>query len=77
MAAPVVAGAVAVMLQVNPALSPAAVKAILQATADPLEDYSRLAQGAGRLNLRAAVAVAARTEAAVRVPVPAEQAMQP
>jgi serine protease AprX len=65
MAASVAAGAVAVMLQANPELSPAAVKAILQATADPLEGYSRLAQGAGRLNLRAAVIVAASTDVAV------------
>lgn len=62
MAAPVVAGGVAVMLQANAALSPSAVKAILRATADPLEGYSRLAQGAGLLNLRTAVAVAARMD---------------
>jgi serine protease AprX len=62
MAAPVVAGGVAVMLQANGALSPSAVKAILRATADPLEGYSPLAQGAGLLNLRTAVAVAARMD---------------
>jgi serine protease AprX len=62
MAAPVVAGGVAVMMQANPALSPSAVKAILQATADPLDGYTRLAQGAGRLNLRDAVALAATAD---------------
>lgn len=59
MAAPVVAGAVAVMLQANPALSPATVKAVLRMTADPLDGASPRAQGAGLLNMRAAVALAA------------------
>lgn len=59
MAAPVVAGGVALMMQANPGLTPATVKAILQVTADPLEGYGPRAQGAGRLNLRAAVALAA------------------
>lgn len=63
MAAPVVAGAVAVMLQVNPSLSPAAVKAVLRTTADPLDGHSPLAQGAGLLNMQAAVALASRLPA--------------
>ena len=58
MAAPVVAGTVALMLQANPALTPAAVKAILQASAERHQDYSVLAQGAGFLNARAAVELA-------------------
>jgi serine protease AprX len=55
MAAPVVAGTVALMLQANPALTPGAVKALLQSSADPREGYGRFAQGAGFLNARAAV----------------------
>ena len=58
MAAPVVAGTVALMLQVNPSLTPAAVKAILQTSAEPHEAYSSMAQGAGFLNARAAVELA-------------------
>lgn len=57
MAAPVVSGVVARMLQANPGLTPNAVKAILQYTAtfDPSVDV--LAQGAGFLNAGGAVAL--------------------
>ena len=57
MAAPVVSGVVARMLQANPGLTPNAVKAILQYTAtfDPSVDV--LAQGAGFLNADGAVAL--------------------
>jgi serine protease AprX len=55
MAAPVVSATVALMLQANPALTPPAVKSILQASAEPHEGYSALAQGAGFLDARAAV----------------------
>jgi serine protease AprX len=55
MAAPVVAGAVALMLEANPALTPNAVKAILQYTAETREAYNHLTQGAGFLNARGAV----------------------
>jgi serine protease AprX len=58
MAAPVVAGTVALMLQANSTLTPKAVKAILQASAEPHEAYSRMAQGAGFLNARTAVEMA-------------------
>jgi serine protease AprX len=58
MAAPVVAGTVALMLEANPRLNPAAVKAILQRSAEPSAVYSPLAQGAGFLNARAAVELA-------------------
>jgi serine protease AprX len=58
MAAPVVTGTVALMLQANPALTPNEVKAILQYTAeaDPHSDF--LTQGAGFLNARGAVQLA-------------------
>jgi serine protease AprX len=55
MAAPVVSGAVALMLQANPRLTPNAVKAILQYTAETRAGYNHLAQGAGFLNARGAV----------------------
>jgi serine protease AprX len=58
MAAPVVAGAVALMIQTNPALTPNAVKAILQYTAEAREGYDHLTQGAGFLNARGAVELA-------------------
>jgi serine protease AprX len=58
MAAPVVAGTVALMLQANPALTPNAVKAILEYTAETKPGYNKLTQGAGFLNARGAVEVA-------------------
>jgi len=58
MAAPVVAGAVALMLEANPALTPNAVKAILQYTAQADANESVLAQGAGLLNARGALRLA-------------------
>ena len=55
MAAPIVAGTVALMLHANPLLTPEAVKAILQRTAENTGRYDPLTQGAGFLNARAAV----------------------
>ena len=52
MAAPVVSGTVALMLQANPALTPNAVKAILQFTAEISCGYDPLTEGAGFLNAR-------------------------
>jgi hypothetical protein len=60
MASPVVAGTVALMLQANPALTPAEVKAILQASAEKKSRYDATAQGAGFLDARAAVEMAQR-----------------
>jgi len=57
-AAPVVAGTVALMLQANPALTPNAVKAILEYTAQVYAGYDALTQGAGFLNARGAVGLA-------------------
>jgi serine protease AprX len=58
MAAPVVSGTIALMLEANPTLTPNAVKAILQYTAQvkPGEDF--LTQGAGFLNARGAIRLA-------------------
>ena len=57
-AAPSVAGTVALMLQANPGLTPPLVKAILQFTAEPLPNANLLQQGAGLLNVDGAVTVA-------------------
>jgi serine protease AprX len=58
MAAPVVTGTVALMMQANPALTPNLVKAILQYTAEHKPRYDDLTQGAGFLNARGAVQLA-------------------
>jgi serine protease AprX len=58
MAAPVVSGTIALMLQVNPSLTPNAVKAILQYTAQEYPGYNALVQGAGFLNTLGAVRLA-------------------
>jgi serine protease AprX len=58
MAAPVVTGAVALMLQANPALTPNQIKAILQYTAQVYPGYDRLTQGVGFLNAKGAVELA-------------------
>jgi subtilisin family serine protease len=58
MATPVVAGAVAVVLQSNPALTPNLVKAVLSLTAQPLAGFNHLEQGAGELNVEGAVRLA-------------------
>jgi hypothetical protein len=58
MAAPVVSGTIALMLQANPALTPNLIKAILQYTAQTYPGYSPLRQGAGFLNTLGAVQLA-------------------
>jgi len=55
MAAPVVAATAALMLEANPSLTPNAVKAILQFTAEARPHYDHHTQGAGFLNARGAV----------------------
>ena len=58
MAAPVVSGTVALMLEANPKLTPNAVKAILQYTAQARSGEDTLAQGAGLVNAEGAVRLA-------------------
>ena len=58
MAAPVVTGTIALMLQANPSLTPNAVKAILQYTAERRRGYDPLTQGTGFLNAQGAVQLA-------------------
>jgi serine protease AprX len=60
MAAPIVSGVVAQMLEANPSLAPARVKEILMATADPLNEAPAERQGAGAVNAGRAVAAALR-----------------
>jgi serine protease AprX len=58
MAAPVVSGTVALMVQANPSLTPNLAKAIIQYTAQVYSNYDALTQGAGFLNTRGAVDLA-------------------
>src|SRR5204862_1544600 len=57
--APQVAGAIALMLEANPNLTPAQVRDILQRTATPLPPYYMYEVGAGMLNAQASVLEAA------------------
>src|SRR5699024_1494835 len=58
MAAPVVTGTIALMLQANPALTPNLAKAIVQFTAEQRNGFDALTEGAGFLNARGAVELA-------------------
>ena len=58
MATPAVAGAAALLLQANPALTPNLVKTLLMYTAQQLPGANLLEQGAGELNVEGAVRVA-------------------
>lgn len=58
MAAPIVAGTAALMLQANPKLTPNMVKMILQYTAQPLANFNYFEQGAGLVNVEGAVRLA-------------------
>jgi len=57
--APQVTGAIALILEANPTLTPAQVKEVLQRTATPLPPYYAYETGAGMLNVHAAVLEAA------------------
>ena len=57
-AAPIVAGAAALLLQTNAGLTPALVKAILMYTTQPLAHFNRFEQGSGLLNIDGAVRLA-------------------
>jgi len=72
MAAPVVSGTIALMLQANPALTPNLVKAILQYTAESHDTYNALTQGAGFLNARGAVELAQSLSTGASLLPPAE-----
>lgn len=55
MSTPLVTGATAMMLQANPNLTPNLVKAVLMFTAQQLQGYNSLEQGAGLLNVEGAI----------------------
>ncbi|HYP52942.1 MAG TPA: S8 family serine peptidase [Pyrinomonadaceae bacterium] len=57
-AAPVVAGVAAQMLQMHPKLTPNLVKMVLMYTAQQVKGYNTLEQGAGLVNARAAIDLA-------------------
>jgi len=73
MAAPVVSGTIALMLQANPDLTPNAIKALLQYTAEGRPDYDPLTEGAGFLNTQGAVELARHLAAPSSVPYPSMQ----
>lgn len=56
-AAPIVAGAAALLYELNPNLTPNLVKAILMYSAQPLRGFNTLEQGAGLLNIDGAVRI--------------------
>ena len=58
MSTPVVSGAAALLLQLNPKLTPNMVKMLLEYTAQQMGGYDVLEQGAGELNVEGAVRVA-------------------
>jgi EAL domain-containing protein (putative c-di-GMP-specific phosphodiesterase class I) len=58
MATPLVSGAVSLILQANPKLTPNLVKMILMYTAQPLAGYNMFEQGAGQLNVEGAIRLA-------------------
>ncbi len=58
MAAPIVAGVVAQVLEANPHLSPDEVKQVLRQSATPLPGYGREAQGSGAVNPDRAIELA-------------------
>jgi len=70
MAAPVAAGAAALMLQANPKLTPNLVKALLMYTAQPLAGHNMLEQGAGLVNVEGAIRLArmVRTDLSASTP---------
>src|SRR5437762_2322343 len=58
MAAPIVTGTAALLLQANPTLTPSLVKAILMYTAQPLSGSNMFEQGAGEINVEGAMRLA-------------------
>jgi len=70
-AAPIVSGAVALMLEANPTLTPNLIKAVLQYTATQKPGVSPLKQGAGILDVSGAIALARSYASAASIARPA------
>jgi hypothetical protein len=77
MAAPIVSGVAAQMLQANPSLGPSQVKEILMMTADPLNDAPAERQGAGTVNAGRAVAAALRVSGGLLQGIPISPHVEP
>ena len=58
MSAPMVSGAVAMLLETNPKLTPGMVRMLLQYSAQPIAGANTFEQGAGQLNIDGAVRLA-------------------
>ncbi len=58
MSAPLVAGAAAMLLEINPNLTPGMIRMLLQYTAQPLTGVNTFEQGAGQLNIDGAMRLA-------------------
>jgi serine protease AprX len=72
MAAPVVTGTIALMLEANPDLTPNLVKAILHYTAEDRPFYDHFVEGAGALNARGAVQLAGELRHGPQAATPAD-----
>ena len=68
-ATPIAAGAAALMLQLNPKLTPNMVKAFMEYTAQKLNGFGVLEQGAGQLNIEGAMRLAHRMRPDLSSPV--------
>src|SRR6185369_11364335 len=75
MAAPIVSGSVALMLQTNAKLTPNMVKMILEYTAQKLAGFNTLEQGAGELNIEGAVRLTRAIKTNLPNPTPQGTAM--
>ena len=58
MSTPMASGAAALLFQMNPKMTPTTVKMLLEYSAQPLNGYNMLEQGAGQLNIEGAVKIA-------------------
>jgi subtilisin family serine protease len=68
-ATPITAGAAALMLQLNPKLTPNMVKAFMEYTAQKLDGFGVLDQGAGEVNIEGAMRLAQLTRQDLASPV--------
>src|SRR6185295_2820911 len=72
---PIAAGAAALMLQLNPKLTPNMVKAFMEYTAQKLDDFGVVEQGAGQLNIEGAMRLARVTRGDLASPAQVGQSL--